>query len=355
MEALQDREKLKALLAEYGSERRVAEALGCNKDTVNKWRKRHDLDLPEQRPTRILTDEEMRQSLLRNLIPIADIAKSLNVDEPTALKRIEDWRRDGYNVIEAPQGYTISREPNPVKRELRTEFYGNSFRFGLIGDTHGSSLYERLDALEEFYDLCVLRDVRDVCHAGDITAGFNVYRGQQYEVKPGHYGYDAQVEHIAQHYPRRDGIRTRFITGNHCLSFWRAVGADIGVAIAERRADMDYIGQMAGRVVISGRLKVDLLHPKGGNPYALSYRAQKTNEAMGRRADLPHVKGNGHLHTSLYAEYLGIHEFQVGCFEGQTTFIKSMGINPVIGGWIIEVNMDGDEVNRLVPEWVRLG
>lgn len=355
MDALRDREKLKALLAEYGSERKVAEAIGCNKSSVNKWRKHHNLDLPEQHRGRVLTEEEARQVLLRGIVPLSQLAKSLQVEEDAARQQLELWKFKGYNLIETPQGFTISRDANPVKQELRTEFYGNSFRFAIISDTHGSSLQEKLDELNGFYDLCVMRGVRDVLHAGDIVAGKDVYKGQLYEVKPGHYGYDAQRDHIVANYPRRDGLTTYFITGNHCLSFFKSAGADIGIGIAKERTDMKYVGQMAGRVVVSDRLKVDLLHPKGGNPYAKSYRAQKTNEAMGRTKNLPHIKGNGHLHTTLFFEHMGIYEFQAGCFEGQTTFIKSMGIDPVIGGWIVEVNMSGDEINRLVPEWVRMG
>lgn len=311
----------------------------------------------ETKPPATFQPETARKILSRGPIPLPSLAAVLKLDPRETAAGLEEMRLNGSDIRELDGGQLyLNRSVAPEYREVLTPYYGNTFRFAIASDTHSASLEEKADELCQFYDLVAAEGIHDVLHPGDITAGYGVYPGQMHEVLPGHYSFDAQLARIVEHYPRRDGVTTRFITGNHDLSFVKQAGADIGAAVAYRRDDMQYVGQMAGRVTLGGILKVDLLHPDGGMPYARSYRGQKINEGYGRSQDTPHILIMGHLHTAEYLVYLGIHQFQAGCFEGQTLYLRRKGLHPEIGGWLVEVNVDTDGktvwVNRLKPEWI---
>ncbi len=136
-------------------------------------------------------------------------------------------------------------------------------RFGVIGDTHIGSLYERVDALHEFYKLLKKEGIKTVLHAGDMLAGHKVYRGQEFEVYA--LGFEQQLESLLKNYPN-NGITTFFITGNHDDSYRRDSGINVGKEI--KRKDLVYLGHESARINI-GKGKYELLHPSGGTSYAI--------------------------------------------------------------------------------------
>ena len=231
-------------------------------------------------------------------------------------------------------------EIKPLKIEAKSEYL-----FGAIGDTHLCSKEEKIRELHAFYRLCEERGVADVYHAGDLVAGQGVYPGQEYELKV--FGATNQVNYFAENYPKIAGITTYFITGNHDMSYMKSVGLDIGTLIAERRTDMRYLGMLNGNVYMNGVKMIQLLHPDGGMPYAVSYRGQKIAEQIASGAK-PRVLLLGHLHVNVAMLYRNMAIYQVGCFEGQTTLLLRKGINPVIGGYLIKLKIGPDKKHSLV-------
>lgn len=221
---------------------------------------------------------------------------------------------------------------------------------GFCGDTHCGSSEEKNDELHAFYDLCVTEGVTDVLHTGDITAGDRVYPGQVYELSA--IGCDAQADAVVRKYPKRTGIRTHFITGNHDYSHWKHSGTDIGRSIANQRDDLHYLGKYGATVELSPGFTVYVLHQDGGVPYAISYKRQKIVEGF-LGGTKPSVFISGHDHQHVYFTYRNVQVFGTGCFEGQSEFLRRKGIEPKIGGWIVNVKLDADGgVRRIRPEWV---
>lgn len=236
-------------------------------------------------------------------------------------------------------------------RIIKSHSDSNTLIFAVVSDTHFCSTEERVNELHTFYNLCVEKGIKTFVHAGDIVAGWGIYRGQENEVHT--FGAQNQAEYVIKHYPKIKDVKTYFCTGNHDLSWWIRSGIDVGEIIAHERPDMIYLGQYAGELEING-IKISLLHPDKGGAYAISYNLQKIVEQIpsGRK---PHILIAGHYHTSLYFFYRLIHCFQAGCFEGQTSFLLRKGINPVIGGWIVKVNIANDKkhtITSLTPTFV---
>lgn len=210
-------------------------------------------------------------------------------------------------------------------------------RFGLIGDTHIGSKYTQFTHLHNFYDILASQGIADVYHAGDVTDGLKMRVGHEYELYE--ISADEMRDDVVKHYPKRDGITTHFITGNHDASVYKQVGYDMGPAIAGNRPDMNYLGRDCALINLTPNCTLELRHPWDGTAYALSYKPQKMIEAM-ESDSKPNILAVGHYHKAEYLFYRNVHAFQTGCFQSQTPFTRGKGISVHIGGWIISVQVD---------------
>jgi UDP-2,3-diacylglucosamine pyrophosphatase LpxH len=238
-------------------------------------------------------------------------------------------------------------EPDCSNRSWRGE---RTIRFGLMGDTQFGSKYAQITALHEFYDICKNEGITTVYHTGDITDGLKMRTGHEYELYE--ISADGQCDDVVANYPKREGITTYFITGNHDASLYKIAGYDIGRDIANKRSDLIYLGRDCAVVNLTPNCTLELRHPWDGTAYALSYKIQKMIEAM-ESDSKPNILAVGHYHKAEYLFYRNVHAFQTGCFQGQTPFTRGKGISIHIGGWILTVTVDSEgHVQRISPEFI---
>lgn len=297
-----------------------------------------------------------------------------NISQNIIRRRIIDLVEEGYLLQTNEKGiYVITeksfdneliilrKENELLKRQLYDitqresitdyKFKGNKIKFGLITDTHLGSLKANEQLLNSAYDIFEQQEIEKVFHAGDLTDGERVYRGQEFELKI--LGFEAQVEYVVNVYPERQGIETHFIAGNHDESFWRRAGADIGLHIAKKRSDMIYLGMCEADINIQmadANIKLRLWHPTLGTAYAISYQAQRYIESLagGRK---PNILGIGHFHKAEYLFYRNIHSIQGGCCEFQTRFMASKKISAMMGFWVIEASINNDGIVDITPKF----
>lgn len=222
--------------------------------------------------------------------------------------------------------------------------------FGLIGDTHMNSIYSQLTNLHDFYDKLAERGIDTVYHTGDIDEGDQMRQGHQYECYT--QGVDAHVKEIVKNYPRRDGITTYFITGNHDFSIFKRSGIDIGMMIEKERNDMVYLGRDISTVELSPNCTMQLRHPYDGGASSVSCKVQRLVDEM--VYDRPSILAVGNYHKIEQLFYKGVHIFQTGAFQGQTHFTKGKNLRVDMGGWIITVTIDKSGyiksiVSELIP------
>jgi len=254
---------------------------------------------------------------------------------------------EGYRFVDNGGIYVRTKNSSPSNFDARKMFANGFLHFGLVSDSHLGSKKEKLDVLEMAYDRFKSSGVSIVFHVGDWTDGVGVYRGQELEVNQ--FGQQAQIDHTIAKYPKRSGIQTIGISGNHDLKAYEKGGADPLVAIARARKDITYIGQYNADVRLADQVTMELLHPMGNTAYALSYKAQK--DINNRSPDnLPNILAYGHYHTSFYMNYRGIEFLQVPCFKDAGYFEKRLGLNPTIGAWIIEGKTNGETIQNFKPD-----
>ena len=292
----------------------------------------------------------------------AAIARQLQEEmgAPTA----EHARDRVRHFLKKVQNLPTPAEPTPAEKPQKHETFENLtpshhiwewagdrvIRFGLMGDTQINSKYTQLTHLHRFYDICSKMGIDTVFHTGDIDEGEQMRPGHQYECYE--QGADDHMAEIVRVYPRRKGIKTYFITGNHDASLYKRAGMDLGRAIADKREDMIYLGRDCAVVKLTDKCTLELRHPWDGTAYAMSYKPQKIVEAM--EADSkPNILAIGHYHKIEYLFYRNVHCFQSGCFQSQTPFTRGKGISVHMGGWIVEVTVSEDgSIKGITPTMI---
>ena len=254
---------------------------------------------------------------------------------------------DKYKTDNKERVVIQNHDPNHSKSDWNGV---QQLRFAIIGDTQMGSKYSQITYLHNFYDICEREGITDVYHTGDITDGLKMRTGHEYELYE--ISADEMRDDVIKNYPKREGITTHFITGNHDASIYKHVGYDIGRAIASERPDMVYLGRDCAVINLTPNCTLELRHPWDGTAYALSYKIQKMIEAM-ESDSKPNILAVGHYHKAEYLFYRNVHALQTGCFQGQTPFTRGKGISIHIGGWLVTITVDSEgHIQRISPEFI---
>lgn len=289
------------------------------------------------------------------------------IDEATAAARTAAKDPDLFDLEDAVarlrskgidfsvEGGRITTASHPVDRDraLSLDIGKDHIRLGIVSDTHGGSHYEQLTALRTFYRHADELEVDAFIHGGDLTQGSDrMHLDQPYQVHA--HGADQQSAYVIGTYPRsaRPEVKTYVISGNHDDSHLKDGGVNVTRHITDARPDMAYLGQ-AGAYLSLGRLNTYVVHPRGGMPYAKSYRLQKFIEALpiDRRI---HLLLMGHLHSYDVVQEHGVTGLLLPCFQSQYGWMASGALHPAIGGLIVDVWLTDDGgVGRIAHEFVR--
>lgn len=309
--------------------------------------------LPDGSIHKVKPPEDLRDRILKEKKPIDidQLAGEIGVGVDLVGLAIDELKEEGYGI--GKEGETVYRSKTHSEGSfLDLSDIDRHLHFGIVSDTHLASKKERLDALNKMYDIFESEGVGTVFHIGDLTDGWGVYRGQEFEVK--YFGQDEQIDYTVEKYPKKDKITTYFITGNHDLRQYEKGGVDPGVPIGQRRKDMCYLGQINATVLFPNGIEAELLHPGGTIAYALSYKAQRHINNLSPE-DVPDMLIFGHYHTTFHMHYRNVNFIQAACFKDAGLFEKRLGLNPTIGGWMVDatISPNSDTISRFKPELFR--
>ena len=307
---------------------------GQIRDAV-RWRTRD-----RAKPKEPVDIHETLKKLLQKEQQLKQLTEATRCTERLILAAIEDLKEQGIQIVEQNGKYKICKDVVPQENVTTEDWQGNKIiRFGVVSDTHLCSKWQQLTHLNAMYDIFQQEGIETVYHAGDITEGVNMRRGHEYEVFK--HGTDEQQQYVIDNYPKRKGIITKFITGNHDHSGIKAAGHDIGYPIERARDDMIYLGMSNAKIELTPNCVLELNHALDGNAYALSYAIQKRIDAMSG-GEKPSILIDGHHHKMIYLFYRNIHAFEAGTFQSQTPWMRGKRLSAHMGGWIIEIHVDDE-------------
>jgi hypothetical protein len=320
------------------------------------------------------TPEELF-AVIRKGSSLSALSRLFDRSEATIQGLVDGLKSNGYMVEQEQQMVKVATEyPKQDYSPARTlaDEMGQDVLFAVASDTHAGSTHSQPSALLSFIQKAYAEGIRHVFVPGDITAGVGGYRGQENDIIPpirpfSRQDYprttEAEIELADTYLPKLDGLKYYLLGGNH--DAWHIVncGIDAVARLCNRREDTFYMGYDIADIPLTDRVAVRIWHPSGSSPYSLSYRIQKGLEQMAfdeltraiEENDNPKVRFllAGHLHTEVKFHRGPMVAAHVGCFEGQTNYLKRKGLYPTIGGAIFKVRLtDNGLVQRVGYDFI---
>jgi predicted phosphodiesterase len=264
------------------------------------------------------------------------------------INEITRLKATGHTIVYTADGVTVTKRIHSEPKRIRSNWNGDHvIKFGVVSDTHLGSKYTQLSFLHQAYDAFEAEGITTVYHAGDITEGERMRPGHEYECYI--HGADEHAQEINTHYPKRDGITTFYILGNHDAAFVRHAGLNISKMI--NRDDLICLGFDSATIEITPNCKLELRHPGGGSAYSISYKSQKAIDAMSG-GEKPNILILGHYHKQEYIFYRNVHCLQAGTLQAQSGFMKRLALAAHVGFYIVTIHVDDNgQINRFLPEW----
>jgi len=342
-------EQYNELLKEHGSLAAVARHLNRDQRNLRRWVKRN-VEQAISVPSRRGDDPEALLSYLRKPRTITELAERIDRSEKTIHLWLDELEERGYNIHRSNDLWSLDTFIPASEAKIDHQTDKLHLTIGITADVHECSKQQQLSFHEDFYTRCEDRGVENIYDAGDTFAGVGVYRGQDMDIFQ--HTEEDQLEYVAAHHPKRKGITTHKIGGNHDLVFVKNKGADPVKQLALMRPDIKYLGAYSAWIKLAPGCELYMVHPDGGSAYATSYKAQKLVESFegGRK---PNIAVIGHYHKKLYLFERNVHVIMPGCWEAQTNFGTRRFLQPQIGGVILDIWFDDHgAIQTLKPEFV---
>ncbi|MBE6150379.1 MAG: hypothetical protein E7162_00990 [Firmicutes bacterium] len=227
----------------------------------------------------------------------------------------------------------------------------------VISDLNLGSKYQQLSFLNEVYKKAYAEGIRKVIVCGDISAGLispkNIYYNSLFK-----YDTQSQAEYIIDNFPKLNGMKTYFITGEKDHTHEIKNSESIGKMISDKRKDMIYFGpnhctvnlinkdKETGKIL--NQAKILVRHPKGKVAYTLSYKPQQYISSM-RSEDKVDMVLHGHFLQCEKMHFRGVDEISVPGMTATTPKMKDDGANNTVGAWILDIKLKKKGIEKVVP------
>lgn len=309
-----------------------------------------------------LADQLQFDTLAQECI-VEDLCKSYNITRDDLFILIHELKKRGNNIVTMNTTATLigsDEEKNTVTlirnfgheqliNDLSYEIVDNAdeIKCMLISDLRFGSIYQQTSILNDMYVKAKSMGVKYVFLCGDIVEG--IYKGAKsiFNSTLHKDGYEDQATYVAACFPRVDGIKTYFITGEHDLSFLKTRDKiDIGKIISSKREDMVYLGPRRKKVSFANdstnaNISIYLQHSTGNVPYTISYKPQQKIAAL-RNEDKTNILVTSHFAACDSFLRRGVRSYQVPTVVATTDEMKEANtpVYNTIGSWIVTLIKD---------------
>jgi hypothetical protein len=241
----------------------------------------------------------------------------------------------------------LSHESKPVDM-VELEFADKKFVFGLISDLHIGSKFYRPDILRHAAENFKRLNVDFILNAGDTVEGMSNRPGHVFEVDPEKgLGISKQAEYMAEEFKQFGDLKVYSIEAQGSHGGWAYkmgnTGLEIGQylektslvtetgEIREGGGQYKFIGYDVQDFVAEG-ITIRMRHPERTGLVAFIDSIMPGNK--------PHVMIHGHFHSDVkYEPHRNVHGIDAACMQTQTPFLGRLGSTPILGYWIIEIEV----------------
>jgi len=283
---------------------------------------------------------EQIQKLTMKETSLTNICKSLKAEEYEVLGLIHKLRQNGINIIIKKHDddiYLLNLGEKENTKE--NEFYfktneENEFKFVAISDTRIGSKLQQLSILNDIYEKASEQGYNTIIHCGNITEG----------LYPSNHDYSEstflddsqiQIDYINKNYPKKENIKTYFITGTKDQKHLKKNNINIGRRISNTRNDLIYLGSNSSTINIDN-VKMLVLNSILAKTYTVSYRIQQQIDSF-RSEDKPDILLLGGLLQMEKLTHRGVSALSIPSVCATTNEMKEKRYANTIGAWYITV------------------
>lgn len=276
---------------------------------------------------------------------LSAIAKFLGVTEDDILLSVAKLQMNGFTRVRVwKEGNTTYIQNVRKAKEFGqltsiVDKWKNTSKIsiGVVSDTHLGSEYTNEEALNHFYDLMVERGIPVVLHAGDLSEGFKQTRVETFLGNKA-IGFQQQVDYISKNYPKRDGVETLVISGNHDEWYMQQGLADIIKTVSMIRPDIKFLGNSYAKVLITPKIEITLFHPNDGSSANIFGKLQRFIERGGKKVSKINILGHYHKLAWIYKD--DVHAFYAASFQRQSSWMNLNNLRSEIGGLILNLTVN---------------
>ena len=306
-----------------------------------------------------ISDQEIIECLQSRLIKgdsVKSLCDDLGINEFSLFGYIKQLKDLNINVSLSNKigdiFLMINNSPDYTKENFYNikEDVNESVKIGVISDTRFGSKSEQIALLNDMYRKFALDGVKYVIVAGNLLEG--KYSAKEEEkwgkslIANDPYG---QADHLLEYFPKIDGIKTLFITGDTDHTWSKEL--NIGEYISFERKDMIYLGPKSCTIKFNNvNFRVESLK-KTGESYTISYPPQKYIRSLPSYEDYDFILLGGTLTAQDFPKIRDTRIFTIPSVVERTPKMKAASQQNIMGSYEFEISFDKlGKLKRLVPE-----
>ena len=293
-----------------------------------------------------LSDSEIIDIIKNKLVKgeqVNKLCEELNIDEIKLFGYINELKDNNINITMLNKSgdmfLSINNSPDYTKENIYTIKEDNEkVKIGFISDLRIGSKNEQIALLNDIYKKYARDGVKYVFIAGNLLEGkYNTTDEKNYGMSLISNDAFGQADHLIEFFPKVEGIKTLFITGDTDHTWNKEL--NIGEYIASNRSDMEYLGPKSCTININNttfRLE--------------SLKTQKYSRSMASHEDYDFIVLGGTLTAQDFPQIRDTRIFTVPSVVERTPKMIAKSQQNTMGSYEFNIEFDKTgKIKRFVP------
>ena len=304
-----------------------------------------------------LSEKEILDILKNKLVKgenVNTLCEELDIDEVKLFGYIKELKDININITMLNKSgdmfLSINNTPDYTKENTYTiKEKEENLKIGFISDLRFGSKNEQIALLNDIYKKYARDGVKYVFIAGNLLEGkYNKTDERNYGMSLIANDAYGQADHLIEFFPKVEGIKTLFITGDTDHTWNKEL--NVGEYIASHRSDMEYLGPKSCTVNINNStFRLENLK-KTGESYTIAYPPQKYSRSMASHEDYDFIMLGGTLTAQDFPQIRDTRIFTIPSVVERTPKMIAKSQQNTMGSYEFNIEFDKtDKMKRLVP------
>ena len=300
-----------------------------------------------------LTEKEILEILRKRLIKgdyVKELCTDLEISDYDLFGYIKQLKDLNLNISITNNTddmfIAINNSPDYTKENSYTisEPVDEQLKIGVISDLRFGSKNEQIAMINDMYKKFAKDGVKYVFVLGNLVEG--KYSATDLKTCGNSLlmnDAEGQVDHLIKFFPKVEGIKTLFITGDNDHTWSKEL--NVGSCIEYEREDMVYLGPKSCNVKINNaNIRLESLK-KSGESYTISYPPQKYIRSLASYEDYDAILLGGTLTAQEFPKIRDTKVFAIPSVVARTPKMRSLSQQNVMGSY--ELTLTFDKLGKL--------